>query len=86
MGVCLRLGFSLHDIFYGRDFLFKIGLDTCFSTKTTNLMNRQIPMKTSCFWDDPTAIFHSLAKKEEKEDDIDETPDCDCFDNMMAGC
>jgi hypothetical protein len=73
---------SHYDIIYGRDFLLKIGLDTCFSTKTTNWLDRKIPMKPTRFWEDPLAMQASLSVGEEEEE-VEETIECDCFDNMM---
>ena len=75
---------SHYDIIYGRDFLLKIGLDTCFSTKTTNWLDRKIPMKPSRFWHDPVSMYSSLSVGEdEDEEEVEETIKCDCFDNMM---
>jgi hypothetical protein len=74
---------SHYDIIYGRDFLLKIGLDTCFSTKTTNWLDRKIPMKPTRFWEDPLAMQASLSVGEEDEEEVEETIECDCFDNMM---
>jgi hypothetical protein len=73
---------SHYNIIYSRDFLLKTCLDTCFSTKTTNWLNRKIPMKPACFWEDPVAMYSSLSVG--KEDvEVEETIECDCFDNMM---
>ena len=72
---------SHYDIVFGRDFLLKIGLDTCFSTKTANWMDHKLPMKSPKFWDDPTQMYQSLIV--DNEDEIDKDLDCDCFDNMM---
>jgi hypothetical protein len=73
---------SHYDIIYGRDFLLKIGLDTCFSTKTTNWLDRKIPMKPARFWEDPVAMYSSLSVGGE-DVEVEETIECDCFDNMM---
>jgi hypothetical protein len=59
----------------------EIGLDTCFSTKTTNWMDRKLPMKSPQFWDDPTQMYQSLIVDDNEE--IEKDIDCDCFDNMM---
>jgi transposase InsO family protein len=49
-----------YDIVFGRDFLLKIGLDTCFSTRTTNWLNQKLPMKTTKFWEDPVSMYTAL--------------------------
>jgi hypothetical protein len=75
---------SYYDIVFGRDFLLMIGLDTCFSTKTTKWMDVEIPMKSSRFWDDPTSMYLSLFLNDiEKSTDPIEDTDCDCFDSMI---
>ena len=75
---------SHYDIIFGRDFLLKIGLDTCFLTKTTKWMDMEIAIKTPRFWDDPTAMYLLLFIDNEKEEEsIEDTIDCDCSDNMM---
>jgi hypothetical protein len=43
----------------------------------TNWMDCKIPMKSAHFWDDPMAMYQSLIL------DVEETHDCNCFDNMM---
>jgi hypothetical protein len=72
---------SHYDIIYGQDFLLKIGLDTSFLTKTTNWLDRKIPMRPTRFWEDPIVMQASLSVGEEEE--VEETIECDCFDNMM---
>lgn len=47
---------SYYDIVFWRGFLLQIGLDTCFSSKTTNGMDKQLSMKSLQFRDDPTQM------------------------------
>jgi hypothetical protein len=44
---------SQYDLILGRDFLLKAGIDTCFSTKTTNWLGQCLKMKPPGFWEDP---------------------------------
>jgi hypothetical protein len=76
---------SHYDIIYGRDFLLKIGLDTCFSTKQPiGLIVRSLlsSIKPARFWEDPVAMYSSLSAGEE-DVEVEEMIECDCFDNMM---
>jgi hypothetical protein len=41
----------------------------------------QIPIKPTCNWEDPVAIYQSLLVGEEKEEE--ESIECNCFDNIM---
>ncbi len=75
---------SHYDIVFGRDFLLNIGLDTCFSTKTTKWMDKEISMKSSRFWDDSHAMYLALLVDDDKNGkSLEDSIDCDCFDNMM---
>jgi hypothetical protein len=78
---------SHYDIVFGRDFLINIGLDTCFSTKTTKWMDKEIPMKSPRFWDDSHSTYLALlvdnTNNDKKEQSVEDSLDCDCFDNMM---
>ena len=43
-----------------------------------------IAMKSPHFWEDPTAMYLSLILDEDNKDDwVEDTIDCDCFDNTM---
>jgi hypothetical protein len=49
-----------YDIVFGQDFLSNIGLDTCFSTRTTHWLDQKLPMKKSEFWEDPVLMYLTL--------------------------
>jgi hypothetical protein len=41
-------------------------------------------MKPAHFWEDPIiTMYSSLSVGEEKEEEVEEMIECDCFDNMM---
>jgi hypothetical protein len=68
---------SQYDIVFGRDFLLNIGLDTCFSTRTTNWLDQKLPMKKSDFWADPVSMY--LALEPYVEEFEREENECKCI-------
>ena len=71
---------SQYDVVFGRDFLLKIGLDTCFSTRTTNWLGQKLPMKKSGFWEDPEQMYLALTPHVEEHEN--EEAECDCFSKI----
>jgi hypothetical protein len=69
-----------YDIVFGRDFLLKIGLDTGFSTQTTNWLDIKLPMKKSGFWNAPVSMY--LALEQHVEEHENEEAECDCFNKI----
>jgi hypothetical protein len=48
-------------------------------------MDQEIAMKSPQFWESPTTMYQLLISDgdDDNEKEIEETMDCDCFDNMM---
>jgi hypothetical protein len=50
----------------------------------TKWMDQEIAMKLPRFWENTTAMYQSLISDGNDDGkEIEETLDCDCFDNMM---
>jgi hypothetical protein len=73
---------SQYDIIFGRDFLLKIGLDTCFSTRTTNWLDQKLPMKKTEFWENPVSMY--LALEPYVEEFEREENECKCITSLSS--
>jgi competence CoiA-like predicted nuclease len=73
---------SQYDIIFGRDFLLNIGLDTCFSTRTTNWLDQKLPMKKSKFWEDPVLMY--LALEPYVEEFERKENECKCITSLSS--